>query len=467
MKTSEQTGLDMGLQNWFSRVLMSTWFREISVIDIENLPKDRGSVIVSWHPGGLFDKMLTKGLIPGKYVKFDGSLDNDEELDEIATQVASGGHVVVFPEGESHESSRTQQIRDCAAKIALRASELAGENKPVIIPVGIHYSRKYYFRGKVALTVERPIEIEGSIKELSGIISGEISRSAHSRDNWQDRELIWKARSIILAERIRKNPELKQKLSYGQDVGGARRVRAAWEWLARKEPERCSEFVNRTRDHMALLDSFSLKPSYVDSRPQSVTTKGFVISIWWLLFAWSFMVGFVTLSAVIGSLPPFLIVITADRLFGPRLKESSRGSLKLYMAFVVYPIWWSMSAYAFTWALLSDSSPIARFGEYSLTLELLLSIPAIVVFPLMLWWMPMSGKLQVQLSSRATIAWRRMKLWKMWRNPSFDWDSLREQQIELASDLVKIGDNLILPGDDDWLQPAAGMEDYTAVSIRE
>ena len=37
----------MGLQNWFSRVLMSTWFREISVIDAENLPSDRGAVIVS------------------------------------------------------------------------------------------------------------------------------------------------------------------------------------------------------------------------------------------------------------------------------------------------------------------------------------------------------------------------------------------------------------------------------------
>ena len=50
----------MGIQNWFSRVLMSTWFREITIIDIDNLPKDRGCVVVSWNDGGLFDKMLTK-----------------------------------------------------------------------------------------------------------------------------------------------------------------------------------------------------------------------------------------------------------------------------------------------------------------------------------------------------------------------------------------------------------------------
>ena len=57
---------------------MSTWFREISVIDIENLPSDRGCIIVSWHPGGLFDNMLTRGLLPGKQVAFDGAINDDE-----------------------------------------------------------------------------------------------------------------------------------------------------------------------------------------------------------------------------------------------------------------------------------------------------------------------------------------------------------------------------------------------------
>ena len=65
-------------------------FREISVIDAENLPSDRGAVIVSWHPGGLFDNMLTKGLLPGEQVKFDGFINDENELESIAKQVASG-----------------------------------------------------------------------------------------------------------------------------------------------------------------------------------------------------------------------------------------------------------------------------------------------------------------------------------------------------------------------------------------
>ena len=135
----------MGIQNWFSRVLMSTWFREITVIDGENLPEDRGAVIVSWHPGGLFDNMLTRGMLQGKQIKFDGFLDNEEELQFIAEKVATGSNVVVFPEGETHNLPRSKKIQDNAARIALKASELAAGNKPVIVPIGIHYSRKDIF----------------------------------------------------------------------------------------------------------------------------------------------------------------------------------------------------------------------------------------------------------------------------------------------------------------------------------
>lgn len=55
----------------------------------------------------------------------------------------------------------------------------------------------------------------------------------------------------------------------------------------------------------------------------------------------------------------------------------------------------------------------------------------------------------------------------MWRNPAFDWDKLCDEQSRLAFDLVKIGDNLVLPGDDDWIEPSPGMEDFTSVSQRQ
>ena len=456
----------MGLQNWFSRVLMSTWFREITVIDIENIPKDRGSVIVSWHPGGLFDKMLTKGLLPVQQIGYGGLVDDENELENLSSQIAAGKSIIVFPQGGGSDFSNTKQIQDNAAEIALRAYEIAEENKPVIIPVGIHYSKKHYFRERVALSVERPIEITGSKNELSEIISGEISRASLSREDWKDRELIWKARSIIQAERRRKNPEVEKILTYGQGVLGARRVRAAWEWLAQNDSKQCAKFEQRTREHMSKLEKLDLKPHHVDSRPMSVTTKGFAKSIFLFLFAWSFMVGFVTFSAIVGSFPPFLFVVILDRTVGRKLTETSRGALKLYTALIVYPIWWFLSASAFTWALLSSSSPLSSYADYSIIIEFLFALPAALVLPLMMWWMPTAGKLQIKLYAKGKSSWRRMRLWAKWRNSSFDWDNLCDIQKNLASDLVRIGDGLILPGDDDWNDPAPGKDDYTMVRRR-
>ena len=59
-----------------------------------------------------------------------------------------------------------------------------------------------------------------------------------------------------------------------------------------------------------------------------------------------------------------------------------------------------------------------------------------------------------------------MRLWAKWRNPSFDWDNLCKSQQELAADLVQIGNGLILPGDEDWIEPTAGKDDFTVVSLR-
>ena len=103
------------------------------------------------------------------------------------------------------------------------------------------------------------------------------------------------------------------------------------------QPKKCMDLETRTRSHMEKLDSLDLKPHHVDDRPQSVTTYGFLKSIFLWLFAWSFMVGFVTFSAIVGSFPPFLFVVSIDRIFGPKMEDSKRGALKLYTALARLP----------------------------------------------------------------------------------------------------------------------------------
>src|SRR5262245_47265650 len=52
----------------FFRTLVRLFFREIEVTGLENVPLDRGGVIVSWHPNGLIDPGLILTQFPRKVV---------------------------------------------------------------------------------------------------------------------------------------------------------------------------------------------------------------------------------------------------------------------------------------------------------------------------------------------------------------------------------------------------------------
>ena len=50
----------------FYRFLTNIWFREINIVDDENLPKEGGILYITWHPSGLIDPMLMMSVLPGQ-----------------------------------------------------------------------------------------------------------------------------------------------------------------------------------------------------------------------------------------------------------------------------------------------------------------------------------------------------------------------------------------------------------------
>ena len=50
----------------FYRFLTNIWFREINIVDDENLPKEGGLLYITWHPSGLIDPMLMTSVLPGQ-----------------------------------------------------------------------------------------------------------------------------------------------------------------------------------------------------------------------------------------------------------------------------------------------------------------------------------------------------------------------------------------------------------------
>ena len=166
----------------FTRSLMSVWFRELEVVDNENVPQDGGVMFIAWHPSGLIDPILLHASLPGKLsilakhtlfkipifgrlIRAGGGLpiyrasdsddvekaqmENAKMLQDVGREISNGGRLLLFPEGKTHTDSKVSKAKTGAARIiliALREAELQNKPAPRIVPVGLHYSDSQKFR---------------------------------------------------------------------------------------------------------------------------------------------------------------------------------------------------------------------------------------------------------------------------------------------------------------------------------
>ena len=285
---------------FFSRTLMSVWFRELDVVDNENIPQEGGIMYVAWHPSGLIDPLLLHASLPGRLsilakhtlfkipllgrlIKAGGALpiyratdsDNLEEareknqkmLEGVGKEISNGGKLLLFPEGKTHTDSEVKKAKTGAARImliALRKAEKENKSPPNIIPVGLHYSNSKKFRERGAVILERPMKLPDTpsifeddemqkendrlwVSKVTQFIEAELKRASHSKISWEERRLIWQGRSVVYAERAIKSGEKIRRLGFAESVLGARRMRAGWEYFTANDPERIDAIVLKSK----------------------------------------------------------------------------------------------------------------------------------------------------------------------------------------------------------------------------
>jgi len=503
-----------------SRALVSIWFREINIVDDENIPPEGGVIFISWHPSGLIDPMLMHASLPGKMsmiakhtlfnipilgrlirsagaVPIERSQDstsqgeskdrNQQQLENVASVVANGGRLIIFPEGTTHTDSSVKRARSGAARILLAARRKAqqdGNPEPQLVPIGLHYSESQTFRERAAVIVERVMQFKNTpelienaeeqdlidrewVTSVTGAIGIELKRASLSKTTWRERTLIWKSRSLAYAEKTRQSGSKLVKPTYAESVLGARRIRAGWEYLAEKDPDLTAQFVEDCEQHFEQLEQRNLIPLDVDARPDRLTR--WASAKLFIEWAWAavWMFGLISWSAVIGNLVPYrgnALTITIMKRRGA--EQSIIGTLKVLTAVIFFPLWWIIASGGFTWMLLAEASPVNEFLQLHWLLALLTQLPGVLVFIFLFLWWPTSAKLHLRLYARLAIKSRQLRRWKAWKDDEHKWDELVHHQRLLAGRLVGLGEGLILPGDEDWIDPPAGKDDVGSVTRR-
>jgi len=516
---------------WLAREISATWFREHEAIEIDNVPDEGGVLFAAWHPGSLIDPLLMTSTLPGQLtfiakhtlfampvlghimraagarpiyraidqdeVKGDRRRGNQAVIETVADILVDQGRCAIFPEGVSHLESQPERVKTGPARMLLLAIRRAREQRvpePSLVPVGLHYTDANRFRERALLEVHPPMSLpplpgedgapipdtdavaEHGEKEaadrawvvaVTSDLGAELQRTSQGLESWEDRKLLWRARSLLSVHRNRAVGRTT-RATYAEAVVGARRMRAAWLHLMDNDREKAEDLRRRVAEHAETMRGYGLTEHELYDRSTRPGITHLASAAVQFVLCWVMMLGLITWSALIGSYPPY-------RLAGPIAAQSARyephalGTKKIGVAFMLLPLWWILISFPVAWLLASTSSPLwdlSLYGLLPLLEPTLTSIHWLLLsFILMPLW-AVGARLHLRLWARSVRAARTVRRWARLRDGSVPWNELSEAQRELAESLDRIGRTLVLPGDPDWTDPASGQDDHAMVRSR-
>lgn len=185
---------------WICNRISRVQFRSLEATGMERIPLDRGTLCCAWHTNGLLDALQITLNHP-RYFVFGGRHDlvtrpllgwwtrkmavqpvvrkaellrggcSEEEADflngrslmTLASGISHGYGCVLFPEGTSHNNAYMLRFRTGPMRTVLSASAIAkssGKQLPALIPIGLHFRTREYFRTDVWVEFGDPLQVQ-------------------------------------------------------------------------------------------------------------------------------------------------------------------------------------------------------------------------------------------------------------------------------------------------------------------
>lgn len=213
----------------FFKLIIKTFYRDISIKGIENLPPSGPLIFTPNHPNSLMDPLLFF-FFPEKYpIRFvakaplfaipmlgwimrrikaipvirrfeaDGFVDYNSFFSFCLDTLSAGESIVIFPEGRSLPKSHISSLKTGPARLFFLALEKGIDAK--IIPVGLNYEHGSIFRSSVVISIAPPIgsnefierykrSQREAVNELTAEIGEKLNDHVLQTENFNDRKLM-------------------------------------------------------------------------------------------------------------------------------------------------------------------------------------------------------------------------------------------------------------------------------------
>jgi len=361
----------------FLRVLLRIFFRRVEVAGGEFVPKEGPLLFVLNHQNGLVDAMVLLALAPRRSVflakaplfrlpvvgllvkafgsipihrRIDGTTDaapNADAFRNVWSALERGRAIAIFPEGTSHSDPELKPFKTGVARIALGASGVAAQGRPVqIVPAGLYYTTKTTFRSSVLLYFGRPIAVDPPVLgdgvepssmrvvELTAVLERALARVTLQADRHDALALVSRAERIFsaAASGARGETHLVNQFELRQSfVAGYAAFKA-------HAPHRLDDVVRMIAQYEAKLDA-----AVVSATTLMSADVGLMRVIWTALR---------TLGIVLVLLPVAVVGLAlnypAYRLVGPlatRVRKPDAdvvATQKILVGAVLFPIVWGL-----------------------------------------------------------------------------------------------------------------------------
>ena len=217
------------------RLILKTFFREITLEGIESLPSEGAVIFAPNHPNALVDPLLLFMLPKDYRIRFvakaplfnipllgwlmrkmgaipvirrrdvRGRVDYRTFFQTCLDSLAAGESIVIFPEGISLPQPHMAELRTGIARLFFLSQEQG--QKVSIVPVGINYEYGSIFRSPVMVSFGKPLATTNYIAQhqqdpkvgvrgLTHALENKLENLVFQADNHRDRQL------MLLLERI-------------------------------------------------------------------------------------------------------------------------------------------------------------------------------------------------------------------------------------------------------------------------
>jgi glycerol-3-phosphate O-acyltransferase / dihydroxyacetone phosphate acyltransferase len=340
------------------RRLMRLYFRDIERVGEPPGADTRGRVIVSNHTNGLIDAVLvltdaaceispvaksTLWSIPGlrwlldrggavpivrrkDYADKDSS-QNAAMFDKIATHLAGGGNILIFPEGTSHSESHLAPFRSGAARMLLAAEQARGL-PPTFQAAALEFDARTDFRSRCLVLwgpVRRFADVPGTteeerIKAATSLMHADLADLLIEGETHEERLRIARIAELLA------NDDNDPSLSRWSGIG--HRVELAARTLRNVDPKLIARVSEHVDTYYAELERLGLDDARI-SRGTRRERDGH-LPMW----KRALLAPLAASGVALYGLPYFI-----PRLVARSKDADERSTIKLGVSLMVYPLW--------------------------------------------------------------------------------------------------------------------------------